>query len=248
MVLTPEQRRAVDDALRGYLANYEGAWRAGEIDDYYLFPGSKMRMLDETGRRWTRRVRSNVKPLSRDGARVAFQELEEIAKVPHVAGRGWYGLRRIAADMAETETTDDRVKDRLGGWQDSETRKHIYQDRETQELRAEAANVRRRLRLGPDASTPTAEPNERNSSPLVDLDAILAVLSDEQRALLAARLNTPKSGSAAPRAAPKTKAPGAANSPASVSAISKAVRRAGDGTRTHDVQLGKRREAKGCVA
>lgn len=44
--------------------------------------------------------------------------------------------------MAETETTDDRVKDRLGGWQDSETRKHIYQDRETQELRAEGANVR----------------------------------------------------------------------------------------------------------
>lgn len=40
--------------------------------------------------------------------------------------------------MAETETTDDRVKDRLGGWQDSETRKHIYQDRETDRLRAEA--------------------------------------------------------------------------------------------------------------
>ena len=32
-----------------------------------------------------------------------------------------------------------RVKDRLGGWQDSETRKQIYQDRQTDELRAEAA-------------------------------------------------------------------------------------------------------------
>lgn len=31
VVLTPEQRRAVDDALAGYLANYEVAWRAGEI-------------------------------------------------------------------------------------------------------------------------------------------------------------------------------------------------------------------------
>jgi hypothetical protein len=102
VVLTPEQRRAVEDALNGYLQNYEAARRAGEIDDYYLFPGSKMRMLDKTGRRWIRRVRSNAKPLSRDGARVAFQELEEIAKVPHVVGRGWYGLRRIAADMAET--------------------------------------------------------------------------------------------------------------------------------------------------
>jgi hypothetical protein len=44
-------------------------------------------------------------------------------------GRGWYGLRTIAADLAESATTGDRVKDRLGGWQDSETRKPIYQDR-----------------------------------------------------------------------------------------------------------------------
>ena len=33
----------------------------------------------------------------------------------HIVGRGWYGLRRIAADLAESATTDDRVKDRLGG-------------------------------------------------------------------------------------------------------------------------------------
>jgi hypothetical protein len=47
-ILTPEQRRAVDDALAGYLANYEAAWRAGRAEDYYLFPGSKMRMLDRS--------------------------------------------------------------------------------------------------------------------------------------------------------------------------------------------------------
>ena len=86
-------------------------------------------------------VRAFVKRHSRDGARIAFNEVEEIARAPHVVGRGWYGLRRIAADMVETETADDRVKDRLGGWQDSETRKRIYQDRETQLLRAEAANA-----------------------------------------------------------------------------------------------------------
>jgi hypothetical protein len=56
VVLTPEQRRAVDDALAGYLANYEAAWEVGQIEDYYLFPGSKMRMLDDSGRRWTRKV------------------------------------------------------------------------------------------------------------------------------------------------------------------------------------------------
>ena len=41
VVLTPEQRRATEDALSGYLANYEAAWKAGQIEDYYLFPGSK---------------------------------------------------------------------------------------------------------------------------------------------------------------------------------------------------------------
>ena len=50
--------------------------------------------------------------------------------------------------MAETATNDDRVKDRLGGWQHSETRKTIYQDRQTDELRAQAASVRRQLRTG----------------------------------------------------------------------------------------------------
>jgi hypothetical protein len=33
VVFTPEQRRAVDDVLGGYLANYEAAWRAGQIED-----------------------------------------------------------------------------------------------------------------------------------------------------------------------------------------------------------------------
>ena len=62
-----------------------------------------------TGTRWTRRVRASVKPMSRDGARVAFKQLEAIAKVEHTPGRGWYGLRRPAADMAETATNADRV-------------------------------------------------------------------------------------------------------------------------------------------
>lgn len=195
VVLTPEQRRAVDDALAGYLANYETAWKTKEIDDYYLFPGSRMRMLDETGARWTRRVRAGVKPMSRDGARVAFKELEAIAKVDHVPRRGWYGLRRQAADMAETATNDDRVKDRLGGWQDSETRKSIYQDRETDALRAQAASVRRQLRIGRGLSVPAhggdvdaaIKPAE-TSPPDTDIDELWSSLTEGQRRALKRRL------------------------------------------------------------
>jgi len=162
-----------------------------------------MRMLDASGRRWTRKVRPNVKPLSRDGARVAFKKLEAIAKVDHVEGCGWYGLPRIAADLAESATTDDRVKDRLGGWQDSETRKQIYQDRQTDDLRAEAAKVRRELRLGTTRGTNSAKP-------AVDLDALLATLTPDQRALLAAKINAPTG----PGTGPKKKSPGPVRIPA----------------------------------
>jgi hypothetical protein len=245
VVFTPEQRRAVDDALAGYLAHYEAAYQAGEIADYSLFPGSRMRMLDERGQRWTRRVRNGVKPLSRDGARIAFQDLEKIAEVPHVRGRGWYGLRRIATDIAETATTDDRVKDRLGGWQDSETRKQIYQDRETAELRTKAAEVRRQIRLGRGLPSGEAAPAAPAGVPpthpaALDLDALVAALTLEQRAALAAKLNPPNSVPAAPRAAPTRKAPRTLRPPAFRKRRDfNEFQRAGDRTRTGDVQLGK---------
>jgi hypothetical protein len=206
IVLTPEQRRAVDDVLSGYLANYETAWHDEEIEDYFLFPGAAMRMLDDSGRRWARRVRAGVKALTRDGARVLFKRLEAIAKVDHISGRGWYGLRRQAADMAETATNDDRVKDRLGGWQDSETRKSIYQDRETDELRAQAASVRRRLRIGRglvmlvNDEVPAPQPDSHRSSSTLEglsppaenasIDELWASLSPTQRKLLRAKLKS----------------------------------------------------------
>ena len=98
---------------------------------------------------------------------------------------------------------DDRVKDRLGGWQDSETRKQIYQDRETDELRAEAAKVRRELRLS--GKSPV---NAAKSS--VDLDALLAALTPEQQALLAAKIKI----ATGPATGPKKKSPGPVGNPA----------------------------------
>jgi hypothetical protein len=65
-----------------------------------------------------------------------------------VEGRGWYGLRRVAADLAEELTPDARVKNVLGGWVSSETRTRIYQDQQSKGVRANAANVRRRMRVG----------------------------------------------------------------------------------------------------
>jgi hypothetical protein len=161
------------------------------------------------------KVRAGVKPISREGARVAFKQLEAIAKVKHVEGRGWYGLRRIATDLAESATTDDHVKDRLGGWQDSETRKQIYQDRQTDELRAEAAKVRRALRLGALAAPngkerATGVTGASGNPAAVDLDALVAGLTDEQKALLAAKIN----GRMGPVMGPVKKSPGPVRIPA----------------------------------
>jgi hypothetical protein len=149
VMFTPEQRRAADRALAGYLSKYEAAYEAGVIKDYPLFPGARMRRTkNDVGPRRPCRLRTNVKPMNRTGARVAFHELERIAGVNVIHGRAWYGLRRVATDMAETLTQDERVKNAIGGWRDSETRRRIYMDRESEEVRARAADVRRRMRTG----------------------------------------------------------------------------------------------------
>jgi hypothetical protein len=48
-----------------------------------------------------------------------FQVVEELAGAKHVTGRGWYGLRRVAADMAEAVSAVPRfarsLADRAGG-------------------------------------------------------------------------------------------------------------------------------------
>jgi hypothetical protein len=160
-----------------------------------------MKMVDPSGRRRARRLRRGVKPLSRDGARQLFKALERIAKVDHIDGRGWYGLRRQAADLAETATSDDRVKDRLGGWQDSATRKSIYQDRETDALRAQAASVRRKLRIGRElvvetdplvASNAATKNGEASLLERDDIDALWGALTTEERRSLLSHLRGDK--------------------------------------------------------
>jgi hypothetical protein len=44
-------------------------------------------------------------PLARHEARVMFRQVEAIAGAPHVDSC-WYGLRRIAADLAETDLAE----------------------------------------------------------------------------------------------------------------------------------------------
>lgn len=141
IALTIDQRNALEAALAGYLADYECAWREGVIDDYPLFPAGRLK-------KGKAKIIDKPKCLSRDAARKMFRKLEEVAGVESVAGRAWYGVRRVATDIAEDIESDERVLNSLTGHRDSTTRRLVYQDHERPELLARAATTRDRIRKG----------------------------------------------------------------------------------------------------
>lgn len=86
-------------------------------------------------------VRTDLSHVTRDGMRGHFQDLETLAGVPHVQGRGWYGIRRTAIDLTRKITTDARVLDAVHANSD-QVRKDIYALKETPETLAAASAVR----------------------------------------------------------------------------------------------------------
>jgi len=141
IALTADQRTAVEAALSGYLSLYEEAWRGGEIEDYPLFPAGRFKQGKA-------KLVDQPKVLSRDAARKMFRQLEAVSSVTSVKGRAWYGVRRIATDVAEDVEKDERVLNSLTGHRDSSTRRLVYQDRERPELLARAAATREKIRHG----------------------------------------------------------------------------------------------------
>lgn len=140
MALTAEQRLALDRAWgdAGYLQDFERAFRAGTLRDYPIFPGGPLEdgvaIVVAHPLRWNRRT-----------ALVNFHALERTAGITPVPGRGFYGLRRVAADLAPDYSGDGRVLDRVGG-HGRETREGIYQDREDLRFVCQAAEVRAAMR------------------------------------------------------------------------------------------------------
>lgn len=172
VVLTPEQRHAVDAALAGYLCEYEYRYQQDE-KDYYLFPSHKPI-------RGVSPFREDARPADKDAALKWFKRLEEVAEVKPVRGRGWYGLRRTATDVAPEYSSDARELNSLGGWSDSETREGVYQDRAQVQVKARASAVRRAARAGLGQQSEQPEP-----TPTPDLKALLESLNPAQREQLA---------------------------------------------------------------
>lgn len=148
VILTDDQRAAIVEAVTtGYLADLEEAYQSRKIDDYILITGGYL----AGGRA---QVKNAMKALSKRVVRKFWRELEAKARVPHIDGRGWYGLRRRGADDAEDVESDARVLNRMGGWKNSQTRSR-YQEEGRTELSEKAANVRGKIR--PKRSTESAE-------------------------------------------------------------------------------------------
>ncbi len=180
--LTPEERTAIDRALSGYLKHLEDAYQRGLREDYPMFPGGRLRFdippsrrpkrsrIDAGDRGSIRRAKPSVpnRPIGKRGLLDLFHKLEEIADVPSIPGRGWYGIRRRATDVYEDYETDERVLNDQTGHRSSDTRREVYQEKEREEIRAKSARTRRRVReaaFGRRADAPAGDEEEERTPP-----------------------------------------------------------------------------------
>lgn len=139
IVLTDEDREVIREAMqRGYLKDLEAAYQAGILKDYHLCPGGSFA-------RNRAQVKNAFRCISNRTVRKYWLELEELAGVEHVEGRGWYGQRRAASDHAEDIESDERVNNQIGGWTSSEMRRG-YQDSGRIDIPVRASLVRRQIR------------------------------------------------------------------------------------------------------
>ncbi len=122
----------------GYLFKLEREYLTAARANYPLFPGGKLRKGVVPPRtrlsRWNRR-----------SALDAFHELEKLAGITPVRGRGWYGVRRTMIDVAALHYDDDLLLEKIGG-NSRETRNRVYRDRENRELLGRAKEARNAVR------------------------------------------------------------------------------------------------------
>ncbi|GMV04682.1 MAG: hypothetical protein AMXMBFR53_09620 [Gemmatimonadota bacterium] len=151
----PLRERVERELADGYLRALETAHQLGQLADYPLMPaGGLVRGLIPAPLRSAR-----VRAWSKASLSRAWRQLELLAGVPHVRGRGWRGVRKALADLAwELGTSartpaggrimvDGQVLDELGGWaRGSATRERVYRARQDAHVQRAVADLRRAVR------------------------------------------------------------------------------------------------------
>lgn len=103
--LTEHQRRELDAALAGYLAPWEAAYQAGELEDYPLIPSG--RLDQEPGLK--------LAPISDTALRKMLKRAEKQAGVKRIPYRGFHGYRRAWVDIVDEKAGIDTAT-HAGGW------------------------------------------------------------------------------------------------------------------------------------
>lgn len=150
--LTAFERRELEMAFSGYLAELEREWQA-ERRDYPLFPAVRRESL--TNGRPVRPEQSRAfRAVGPRGPSDWLQDAEEAAKVKHVDGRLYHGLRRRASDYL-LEATDLKTLTVAAGWSSERTPESIYVEKRRHPARARAREAMEEKRKAPEGSTET---------------------------------------------------------------------------------------------
>lgn len=138
-IFTTSEREVMSAAMStGVLSDLECAYQLKEIPDYILTSGGYLA-------KGKAQIKNALRPMGKSALRTYWRELETIADVEHIEGRGWYGLRRISADLAEDVEGDARVLCDIGGWDNNDTRVG-YQQQGRLDIALRSANTRDKIR------------------------------------------------------------------------------------------------------
>lgn len=159
--LTPGQRAALDEALGGYLRLFEAEFQETGRD-YPLLPAGRLLYRRYKGQATAQppavgELATSVNPRS---LREWFDAAESRAGITHIPGRGWYGMRRRGVDEFKKQGGSKDALKEHGGWTDTTIPDMIYADQEAEAPRAEARDIRARIR----GETPPAPPSVTPSS------------------------------------------------------------------------------------
>ncbi len=165
ILLTDGQMEAVRRALGGYLARMEAS-----CADYALFPGVKLRRAaKKIEGKYKRagepfadpRTMAHAAPVTGTGIRKWFRLTEARCGIPHVVGRGGYGVRRVAVDAVKAAGISREGLKSHGGWSSTQIPDAIYADQDAEYARQEAMEKRAEIR-GEGHSVPSSYPETRN--------------------------------------------------------------------------------------
>lgn len=151
-LLTAFERRELEIAFTGYLRELEAAYQAGELADYPLFPGARLR--DKAEKVVGLRQGGSLRCADATVITEWLRDAEALAKVEHVRGRGYHGIRRSVSDLLLEELGLDGLTVAMG-WSTRNTPEQIYVDRRRMPDRVRAREAMERKRGRPAPAEPT---------------------------------------------------------------------------------------------